>query len=155
MTNWLNEIGDAMAHATGKQHFRVWSCHNRNTPPGGSNIKQKPDLILIDKKYHDCLKGEKGNSSDWCFIQAFVEMTSMEMAKCKNQMIDHINAKSYLMFLSQPHRRFAIALAFTGSGHVSLTITNHEGQVHLFGVPLKNGRKFHAQAFFKIMAFLM
>jgi Fungal protein kinase len=151
ITDWLNNIGKAMAHASGHAIRRVWSHRNCNKPPDGSNIKRKPDIILIDKVYHSILNSTPHTSSDWNFIQSFCEVTSQE--KTSTRITDTINAKSYVLFATQHNRRFVVAMSFTGNGKFRLTVTDREGQVRLGETSLSGKR--HNIAFFTIIAFLM
>src|SRR5271168_3265627 len=52
---WFNEIGEALAHYTGKKIQRIWSHRNCEKPPGGYDIKRKPDIILVNIDYHSKL----------------------------------------------------------------------------------------------------
>jgi hypothetical protein len=102
ITEWLNKIGNAIAHASGHTIHRLWSQQNCNKAPDGCNIKRKPDIILIDTEYHLMLDSAPGAASDWNFIHAFCEVTAQE--KTSTQITDTINAKSYILFTTQHNR---------------------------------------------------
>ena len=128
---WLNSIGTTLGKAFGHEPLRLWSHRSCDTPPVGasSSIIRKPDLILLDKKHHDETQDPR-HQMDWAFIRAIGEVT--RSSSISKRMIDSINSKSYLMFLCQYNRRFAVALSFTGAEKESfrLTVTDREGQIH-------------------------
>ena len=99
ITEWLNKIGEAMAHASGHTRHRIWSQQNCNQAPDGCNIKRKPDIILIDTEYHQMLNSAPGAALDWNFIHAFGEVTSQE--RTTTWITNTINAKSYILFTTQ------------------------------------------------------
>lgn len=139
-----------MGIARGTPSTRMWSHRSKNTPPD-SNIPRKPDLILIDKSY-DAHFRSYDIDSDWCFIRAIAEVTSEK--RTPSCMTDTINAKSYLMFQCQVNRRFVVALSFTGNGKFMLTLTDREGQLRWYEMPLFENRK-HLDLFFHVFSFLM
>src|ERR1700678_2962465 len=147
---WFNEIGEALAHYTGKKIWRIWSHRNCEKPPGGYDIKRKPDIILVNIDYHSKLTSVNA-PSNWNFIQALCEVTSQEKISCR--IIDTINAKSYILFATQHNRRFVIALALTRHNAFWLTISDREGQIR------HNKTKLHGKRpsvlFITILAFLM
>ena len=151
ITEWLNTIGNAMAHASGHAVCRLWSQRNCNRAPDGCNIKRKPDIILIDTAYHSILDSAPGAASDWNFIHAFCEVTAQE--KTSTRITDTINTKSYILFTTQHNRRFTLALSFTGRKTFRLTITDREGQIRMTELSLFGKR--HNTFFFRIIAFLM
>ncbi|KAF8811706.1 hypothetical protein BYT27DRAFT_7088968, partial [Phlegmacium glaucopus] len=123
---WLNNIGTIMGQVFGCEILHLWSHRSCDTPPIGSLIERKPDLILLDKKYYEELQ-DPNKQTDWAFIHGFAEVTRLEGAS--KQMIGAINAKLYLMFLCQFDQRFALALLFTSDEAVQLTVTDREGQI--------------------------
>jgi hypothetical protein len=127
ITEWLNKIGRALAHASGHTIHRLWSQRNCNRVPDGCNIKCKPDIILIDRAYHLILNSAPGAALDWNFIHAFCEVTTQE--KTSTWITDTINAKSYILFTTQHNCRFILVLSFTGRKTFRLTVTDHEGQI--------------------------
>jgi Fungal protein kinase len=152
---WLNEITSAMEGATGLVSPRIWSHRLSNSLPLPSdtvnNRIRKPDVVLITKGYYDRFqKAPTLHNLDWSFIHAFAEVTAQ--SKTSTRVIDTVNAKSYVMFICQQHRRFVMALSFTGNGTFTFTLTDHEGQLRLFELPLKKGGRLHAKLF---LAFLM
>jgi hypothetical protein len=151
ITEWLNKIGNAMAHASRHTIRRLWSQRNCNKAPDGCNIKRKPDIILIDTAYHSILDSAPGAASDWNFIHAFCEVTAQE--KTSTRITDTINTKSYILFTTQHNRRFVLALSFTGRKTFRLTVTDREGQIRMSELSLSGKR--HNTYFFMILAFLI
>ena len=152
IANWLNEIGDALAHFTGSgsKLRRVWSHRNCDKAPDGCNIKRKPDIILVNKDYLAKLSSANA-PSDWNFIQALCEVTSQE--KTSSRIIDTINAKSFIMFATQHNRRFVVALSLTGNKAFRLTVSDREGQIR-HNETLLDGKR-PSTLFLTILAFLM
>jgi protein kinase-like protein len=150
IANWLNEIGEALAHFSGRPIRRVWSHRNCDKAPDGCNIKRKPDIILVNKDYLAKLSSANAHS-DWNFIQALCEVTSQ--LKTSSRIIDTINAKSFIMFATQHNRRFVIALSLTGNQTFRLTVTDHEGQIRHNETALDGKRP--TILFFTIISFLM
>jgi len=150
IANWLNEIGDALAHFTGSKLRRVWSHRNCDKAPDGCNIKRKPDIILVNKDYLAKLSSANA-PSDWNFIQALCEVTSQD--KTSSRIIDTINAKSFIMFATQHNRRFVVALSLTGNKAFRLTVSDREGQIRHNETFLDGKRP--STLFFTILAFLM
>lgn len=116
VSQWLNGIGEALAHSTGSKLRRVWSQRNCDKPPDGSNIKWKPDIILVNKDYLEQISAVNA-PSDWIFIQALCEVTTQE--KTSTRILDTINAKSFILFATQHNRRFmhypSLAIKHSGS----------------------------------------
>ena len=150
IADWLNEIGEALAHFSRRELRRVWSHRNCDKAPDGCNIKRKPDIILVNKDYLAKLSSANA-PSDWNFIQALCEVTSQ--LKTSSRIIDTINAKSFIMFATQHNRRFVIALSFTGNGTFRLTVSDREGQIRHNETALDGKRP--STLFFTIIAFLM
>jgi len=148
--NWLNDIGAALANATGSQLRRVWSHRNCDKAPDGWSIKRKPDIILINKDYHSKLTSANA-PSDWNFIQALCEVTSQD--HISSRIIDTINAKSFIMFATQHNRRFVVALSLNSPKAFRLTISDREGQIRLNETTLSGKRD--STLFLTILAFLM
>jgi hypothetical protein len=150
VTDWLNEIGNALAHFTGCKLRRVWSHRNCDKAPDGYSIKRKPDVILVNKDYLAKLSASNA-PSDWNFIQAFCEVTTQE--KTSTRIIDTINAKSFILFATQHNRRFVIALSLNGNEAFQLTVSDREGQIWHNEVILDGKRP--SSIFLTILAFLM
>jgi hypothetical protein len=147
---WLNEIGEALEHFSGRKIRRVWSHRNCNKAPDGSTIKRKPDIILVNKDYLSMLSTVNA-PSDWNFIQALCEVTSQQ--KTSSRIIDTINAKSFIMFATQHNRRFVVALSLTGNQAFRLTVSDREGQIRHSETILHGKRP--SIVFLTIIAFLM
>lgn len=150
---WLNHIGEYLEQLVGHKPLRRWSHRNCDTPPVGACIKRKPDVILLDDELHTELEKNPSKPTDWCFIRSFAEVT--KSPDPSRRLIDTVNAKTYLSFLCQPNRRFAIALSFTGGPSFTLKITDREGQIW-WSTAINSGRnKKHVGMFLRILAFLM
>jgi hypothetical protein len=153
LANWLNSIGTALGNAFDQKPLRLWSNISCNTPPIGSPIARKPDLVLLNKEHHDEMQNPN-RQLDWAFIRAIAEVTnSSEISK---RMTDSLDSKAYLMFLCQYNRRFVVALSFTSAtnGSFRLTVTDREGQV-LWTVDLNVRSKERAELFLRILFVLM
>ena len=76
LADWLNNIGTTLGKAFNHEPLHLWSHHSCNTPPIGASftVQRKPDLILLDKKYHDELR-KSHKQIDWVFIRAIAEVT--------------------------------------------------------------------------------
>lgn len=89
---------------------RSWSTATATSAPSGGTHSRKPDLILLDTKI--CPKAEeKAIKPGWALIKAFIEVTQNQQTVFTN-VLTNIVEKAYLMFESQPYRRYVIALAF-------------------------------------------
>jgi protein kinase-like protein len=157
LAGWLNSIGTTLEKAFKCDLLRLWSHRSCETPPIGasSSVKRKPDLILLDKKYHDELQGHPHQQIDWAFIRAIAEVTSS--SHISKRMTDSINAKAYLMFLCQYNRRFVVALSFTSAPEESfrLTVTDREGQIYwTVGLNVARGKE-RSILFLRILVVLM
>jgi Fungal protein kinase len=150
VSQWLNGIGEALAHSTGSKLRRVWSQRNCDKPPDGSNIKRKPDIILVNKDYLEQISAVNA-PSDWNFIQSLCEVTTQE--KTSTRILDTINAKSFILFATQHNRRFVVALSFTGNQAFRLTVSDREGQIR-HNETLLDGKR-PSILFLTILAFLM
>ena len=58
------------------------------------------------------------------------------------------------MFQCQVNYHFVIALSFAGNGKFTLTLTDREGQLRWYEMPLFENRK-HLDFFFHVFSFLM
>src|SRR6266446_8707524 len=70
-------------------------------------------------------------------------------------MLDTVNEKSYLLFLTQDNRRFVPALKFDGSGNFAFTITDRQGQIQMGVISIFASGKACALMVLKILAALM
>jgi hypothetical protein len=151
---WLNTIGEAVGLIYERQVKRKWWDGNCDVALVGSPIRRKPDLVLLDCGYLDQVT-KKSVDTDWAFARAFGEVTLQQQTP--KRMIDTINAKSYLTFTCQPHRRFTIALSFYDSKaeKFTLTVTDRTGQVRVAGLHLRQFSVENALLFLLILVFLM
>ena len=119
---WLDDLNDFLgklfpvaAAADGSQPVvrapnRSWSTATANSAPSGGTQSRKPDLILLDQEI--CAEAEnKTMKPGWALIKAFIEITQNQQAVFTT-LLTNIVEKAYLMFESQPYRRYVIALAF-------------------------------------------
>lgn len=104
---WLNKVASIWGTTLTENSTRVrlprtWSW-DASTRPLNGITKRKPDIILTD-----CFK-TPGGAWMWKDVLAFIEVTSMAdiTPGIKNTMY----AKAFMIFQSQQHRRFVIALA--------------------------------------------
>ena len=156
LANWLNNVGNTLGDAFGHSPLRLWSHISCDTPPVGASayISRKPDLILLDKDYHNVLSNPN-EKVDWAFIRAIAEVTRSKSVS--QWVIDTINAKTYLMFLCQYNRRFVVALSFTGVKDQSfrLTVTDREGEVQWTTGLIGARSKEHSTLFLRVLVVLM
>ena len=152
LADWLNLLSKVMGEVHGTPSTRMWSQRSRNRSPVGSNIPRKPDLVLVNKSYDDVLNTNFDLVLDWCFIQAIAEVSAEK--KTPSRLIHTINAKSYLMLQCQVNRRFVVSLSFTGDNNFTLTLTDREGQLRWYQMPIFENRKHH-DVFFHVFSFLM
>ena len=118
---WLNDLNKILGAlfpvtaADGSQPGvrapdRSWSTATANTAPSGGTQSRKPDLIVLDKEI--CAKAEdKTIKPGWALIKAIIEVTQNQHTVFTT-LLTNIVEKAYLMFESQPYRRYVIALAF-------------------------------------------
>ena len=154
ISDWLNTLGGVMGKIFNRKVERVWWSGNRDTPPVGAHLQRKPDLVLLDRKYHGRLTAPPFGNTDWAFIRAFGEVTSGTQLR---RVTESINVKSYLMFLCQCNRRFVIALSFVDvkKAKFALTLSDREGQIQLGTISLSSPGTRNGIAILKVLAFLM
>ena len=114
LVKFLGETFPVISADGSQRHVRApvrsWSSATANSPPSGGTQSRKPDLILLDNEI--CVKAEdKKIKPGWALIKAFIEVTQNQHSVFTN-MLTNIVQKAYLMFESQPYRRYVIALAF-------------------------------------------
>jgi hypothetical protein len=148
---WLNNLGAAIGATCNpkREPNRVWLSESCEVPLGGAPIRRKPDLILLDRKYHEFVK--TSHSADWAFVSALAEVTSQASEPAR--MRATINDKSYLTFACQPHRRFTIALSFIRDTF-KVTVTDRTGQLFIPSIAL-HGTKENSLVLLTVLTFLM
>jgi hypothetical protein len=152
---WLNDIGTALEKEYGVPVKRCWWHRSSVLSPGGSHLNLKPDLILLDKEYHDTLSQleDKDSRVNWLLVRSFTEVTTEKTTP--QRMPATIDAKSYVLLTYQFDRRFVVALSITGSAKYTLTLSDREGQIRFQGTALTEDNKYNARNFLRILSFLM
>jgi hypothetical protein len=147
---WLNDIGTTLGLVYGRRCERLWWCGDCRMPFVDPSIQRKPDLILLDRDYYDNVSQKNSPGAKWVFVKALAEAHQTPDAK----LMDTINVKPYLTFLSQPHRRFTISFSFINveKGQFTITVTDRAGQIRVnkIGSSIENGL-----LLLSILAFLM
>jgi hypothetical protein len=120
MRLWLNYIVrklgqlfgifDRHGHAKNPYFDRSWDSRTANSGPTGGSQYRKPDLSLLTRKARSHL--EEDERPGWPLIQAFAEITKSQ--RTFEDVVRNIVEKAYLMFESQPFRRYVVALGFFG-----------------------------------------
>lgn len=153
MQDWLTKLTDRLGKAFKKTppkgtppitypSNRGWSKVAATSAPTGGTQSRKPDLILLDSEI--CAKSEKKEvKPGWAVIKAFAEVTQNQHAVFTN-ILKNIVEKAYLMFESQPYRRFVIALAFIKKDNIptwTLVFVDRSGVISTgqFGFTSLNG----------------
>lgn len=119
LMQWLNWVAHELAivfklSENGKlnpkdDRSRSWDNSCATISPEGGTILRKPDLCLLFRQTRQAGIEIK---TAWPVIQAFAEVT--KKTNTHGQVLRNIVEKAYLMFESQPYRRFVIALRFFG-----------------------------------------
>ena len=86
-------------------------------------------------------------------IRSFAEVTSQ--SQIPKRLLETVDRKTYLMFLTQDNRRFVPALTIGGEGYFSLILTDRQGQIRMSPVTLFGPGKDVALMVLRILAFLM
>ena len=149
--DWLNNIGTTMGLVLGRQCERLWWSGNCGEPLVGSSVHCKPDVILLERNYHDQVSQKDLLGPKWAFVKALAVVREWPNAELAD------SVKSYLTFLCQPHRRFTISLSFidTETGQLSITVTDRVGQVHINPIDLMQPSIDNGLFLLWILAFLM
>lgn len=158
MAEWLNTLGGMIGAFTNNSGFdrkRSWSAGTRDKQPNGASINRKPDIVLVDRSFVDTLNRPDGTAQphlSWTDIHAFAEVTrSYPLPK---RILSTVNDKTYLLFISQPDRRYVPAISFNGQAEFALTLTDRQGQLITPFVSFLHG-KANVFLFMKILTFLM
>jgi len=150
---WLNNIGATMGLVYGRQCERLWWCGDCRIPFVDLSIPRKPDLVLLDRDYYNSVSNSQENLLDkWVFVKALAEVHQTPDSKL---LADTIGVKGpYLIFLSQPHRRFTITLSFINA-QFSITVTDRAGQIRVNTIDLLGSSDRNSLLFLSVLAFLM
>jgi hypothetical protein len=145
---WLNRIGVAMGLVYGRQCERLWWSGRCRVPIVTSFVQQKQDLVLLDRNYYDRLSQQDVADAGWAFVKAVAEVHQPWSIET--------TTRSYLTFLCQPHRRFAISLSFsnTRKSQFSVTVTDRVGQIRVANMDLMESAE-NGLLLLSILAFLM
>ena len=109
-------------------------------------------MVLLERDEFKRINKTPGLRTHWHCIRAFGETSASR--PFPKRMFDTVNEKSYIIFITQDHRRFIPALIFDSSGSFSLTVTDCQGQLRMAMMSLL-ARKDCALVLLKILAFLM
>ncbi len=109
---WLDSVSKELATAFGHSSSRrSWSNRTANSAPTGSIWQsRKPDLSLVDTETVTSFS-KKESKRPWAVIKAFAEVTQ-NTSNTFSAVVYNIIEKAYLMFETQPYRRFVLALGF-------------------------------------------
>jgi hypothetical protein len=118
-----------------------------------SSIQRTPYLILLDRSYYNRILERDSPAAEWAFVKALAEVQQSPNVR----LTDTIGAKSYLTFLRQPHRRFAISLSFINAEKTqfSITVTDRAGQIRVNNMDLLGSSVENGLLLLSILAFLM
>jgi hypothetical protein len=150
---WLNNIGATMGSVYSRQCERVWwTGYCGKALQVHSSILRKPVLILLDRSDYDRIIQTESPGTEWSFVKSLAEVHTPDAI-----LTDTIAAKSYLIFLCQPHRRFTISLSFISAekGQFSITVTDRAGQIRLNTIDLMGPSVRNGLSLLSILAFLM
>lgn len=161
VANFLNSVGEAVEHAfavrRSEQNYprmrRSWSSKYSDTIVPGSPIHRKPDIVLLDKAWDPTMSlTDTPYHESWLDVKALGEVTASNTyhRRLKNT----VDAKTYIMFLTQHDRTFVPVLSFFGT-YCMLTITDRESQIFSRVLRLKDGRHEDVADFLRILIPLM
>jgi hypothetical protein len=152
--DWLNSVGTTLGSIYGRQCDRLWWSGSCGTPLT-SSTQRTPDLILLDRSYYNRILQREPHRAEWAFVKALVEVH--QTPNLPVRLIDTTGAKSYLTFLCQPHRCFAISLSFinTEKTQFSITVTDRSGQIRVNNMDLLGSSAENGLILLLVLAFLM
>ena len=149
IAQWLNYMGMMIGAHHKKTRVRWWYAGTRNLSPAGSPHVRKPDIVLLDQLVHENMP----ERIHWTMIRAFAEVTAQH--PFPKRILEMVNEKSYLMFITQDEHCFVPALSFDGSGCFSLTITDCQGQIRMSPMSLFVPGKDVALLMLRILVFFI
>lgn len=155
----MNRIGEALATAFKTRRDgqfptmkRFWSSDYFNKILPGSAIERKPDIVLLDLPHPNASisfttkPAESGLT--WLNVRSVAEVTSRDTFH--QTLKNTIDAKTYIMFLTQHDRNFVPMLSFF-SDQCILTVTDRESQQYSKVLQLGKGRRDDLLSFFRIL----
>ena len=120
----LNAIGAALADQTGHKVIRQWTADFCSTPLRGSNIRRKPDMILIDvPNSRRLVRSPPG----WLQVRAICEITSQH--RLPSRLPYTLVNKAFLIFTTQHDRRFIPLLSFH-QNRFQFSLCDRAGIIH-------------------------
>ena len=140
---WLNNIGQAVSNVTGFKPKKFWSSQYANTVLSDSELKRKPDIILINTGLLE--------SINWRTIHTVTEVTSCP--KWHPTMKSTMNNKTYLMFTTQHSRRFVPFLGVCAKT-IHFVVSDRQGQA-VAEIPYTQSGVYHALDVVRIVVALM
>ncbi len=161
VTEWLNDLALSLATkmrdiqnpaavgTPGPPALRTWCKVTANMSPTGGSHQRKPDLSLFDEEITDLIEHKDPKKvpmkARWSLVKAFVEVTQNQSHSISNMLVN-IAQKAYLMFESQPFRRYVICLVFINkdpSPSWGLVFLDRSGIVSTLLFPLRRHRGNH------------
>ena len=136
MAAWLNGVADELADYTKVPALRRWDPCMKNTVALGSNIQRKPDLVVVPKDFIADLC-DKDNKPNWKDFHAYTEVTSQSIQRGLNETTWQ---KSFVMFETQPTRRFIPNLTFNDHNALFF-VCDRAGVVHSKPLPLADSKR--------------
>ena len=117
---------------------RVWRSLNSNSAPIGSLHSRKPDGTLKRRGYTKMLLKSPRKRTRWAQVIAHFEVTNAS-SKRNTYLSRSLLEKGYIIFETQPTRRFVLALAFYGpieAIEFTITLLDRSGIVYTTNYPL-------------------
>lgn len=147
-----------LPHVTRPTLRRLWTADYCDKILPGSSINRKPDIILLDANAGAGPNGsivlkKKGHPDvTWLHVMAVAEVTSRD--KFHRTLKNTIDAKTFIMFLTQHDRNFVPMVSFFQQ-YCLLTITDREGQQHGKIIYMAHRRPSELLDFLRILIALM
>lgn len=116
--------------------MRLWSSQYATKPIENSQLSVKPDIVF-------CGQLDSHTGFAWHNVISFLELTSSVYSA---QLRRNIIRKAYAVFMSQPCRRFVVALSIARQ-EFRLHVFDHSGAIHSLGYNLHKS----ANLFVRIM----
>lgn len=133
IARWLNDVTMNLAKHTKQGALRKWDSCMKNMVAAGSNIKRKPDIVVVGKSF----RANKGaGKPDWREFHAYTEVTSQPIS---TKLEETTWQKSFVMFEAQPTRRFIPSLAFNRD-HAFFYVCDRAGVVYSKTLKLVNNK---------------
>lgn len=163
VARFLNRIGLAVEDAFTQWRSasdcpkmkRTWSSKYSDTVVPGSPIHRKPDIVLLDQPWDPAMSltaTPTPHRESWLDVKALGEVT--ETNTYHRRLKNTVDAKTYIMLLTQHDRTFVPVLSFFGT-YCMLTITDRESQIFSRVLRLGEGRHEDVADFLRILIPLM